>query len=95
MTLYIHLVRLTDEGVKEIGRLKEILAANRRVIEGNGGRVVRAWSTLGRYDLVAVLEAPDDATAMKISAAVAEGGIFRPESLVAVPLEEFESAVSA
>ena len=94
MGLYIHLVRLTDEGVRRVGEMKKLLEDNRKLIEKHGGRVVHAYSTLGRYDLVAVLDVPDDAAAMQLSAAIAAKGIFRPETLVATRLQEFAATVS-
>lgn len=94
MGLYIHLVRLTEQGVKNIGRLEEVIAENRKIIEGTGSKVVASYSTLGRYDLVAVLEIPDNATAMALSAKIAAAGNFRPETLAAVPLREFEGKVA-
>ena len=94
MALYIHLVRLTDQGVKNIGNYAKVLEDTRKIIESNGAKVVHSWSTLGRYDIVAVLEAPDDATAMKVSAQIARAGNFRPETLPAVRMREFEKSVS-
>ena len=54
MGLYIHLVKMTKQGVKNIGNLKKIIADNWKIIESTGSKVVASYSTLGRYDLVAV-----------------------------------------
>lgn len=94
MGVYIHLVRLTEQGVKNIKKLKEMMAESRKIIEGTGSKVVASYSTLGRYDLVAVLEIPDDTTAMELSAKIAAAGNFRPETLPAVSLGEFRDKVA-
>ena len=94
MGLYIHLVKMTKQGVKNIGNLKKIIADNWKIIESTGSKVVASYSTLGRYDLVAVLEIPNDAVAMELSAKIAAAGNFRPETLVAVPLRDFKAKVS-
>ena len=36
-----------------------------RVVESNREKVVNSYSAFGKYDLVVVLEFPDNATAMK------------------------------
>jgi len=41
-----------------------------KVFERHGGRIVDVWATLGPYDFVGVVEAPDDATMLRISAEV-------------------------
>lgn len=93
MPLYVHLVKLTEEGVRKVEEMPSIIEETRKLIEAEGARVLHSYSTLGRYDLVAVLEAPDDAAAMRLSAKIAAMGYFRPETLVAVPLSEFSEAV--
>ena len=95
MPRYIRLARLTEEGVKNVGRLNDILADARKMFEANGGKIVDSYSTLGRYDLVAIVEAPDDATMMKISALVARGGYVHAETLPAVPTPDFAKSVAA
>jgi uncharacterized protein with GYD domain len=47
--------------------------------------------TLGRYDAVAIYDAPDERAAMKI--AIARGDIMNIETLVAVPAEEARKLV--
>ncbi|MBI4361923.1 MAG: GYD domain-containing protein [Euryarchaeota archaeon] len=62
-------------------------------MEKNGARMVSAYATLGRYDIVAIFEAPDAKTAAKISALIAQKGNFRAETLAAVGMEEFIQSV--
>jgi len=95
MARYIRLIRLTEQGVKNVARLNDFLADARKVFEANGGRVVEAYSTLGRYDLIAVVEAPDDATMMKISALIARQVPVHAETLPAVPAGDFAKSVSS
>lgn len=70
-----------------------MIAEARRIFEANGCKLVQAWSTLGAYDLVAVVEGPDDATVMKASALIAKAGNFRAATLPAVPMADFIASV--
>ena len=93
MPTYIRLVRFTEQGVRNVRAVGDQMAEARRIVEAHGGKLVQSWSTLGRYDLIAVVEAPDDKTMMKISALVAEKVNIRAETLPAVPSAEFAESV--
>ncbi len=59
--------------------------------EKEGIRFLSIVWTLGRYDAVALYEAPDEKAAMKIS--IERGEIMDIETLVAVPVEEARTLV--
>ena len=72
MPTYIRLVKFSDEAVRSVRTTGAKMAEARKIIESNDGKLVSSWSTLGRYDVIAVVEAPDNETMMKISALIAE-----------------------
>ncbi len=68
---------------------KECLAESSKLLEKDkkeGVKYLGFYYTLGRYDLVAIIEAPDEKTAMKV--AMRRGEYIATETLVAVPAEE-------
>lgn len=89
MALFVRLAKFTEQGVKNIGRFDEMLGEVKAIYEKNGCKILHAYSTLGRYDLVAIIEAPDEKTAMKVSTLIAKTGNFRSETLPAVTIDEF------
>lgn len=66
-----------------------MLAEAKEIMEANGARILQAYTTLGQYDVIAVIEAPDDRTAAKISAMIANLGNFKAETMPAIPIEDF------
>ena len=54
-----------------------------------GCRVLHQWATLGEFDFVNVVEAPDTATMAKVSVALGARGSTRIETLPALEIEEF------
>jgi uncharacterized protein with GYD domain len=73
---------------------KELIAENAKLFEKDkkeGVKFLGIYYTLGRYDAVGIIEAPDEKTAMK--AALRRGGMFAAETLVAVPAEEARKLV--
>ena len=51
--------------------------------------MLHQWATLGEFDFVNVVEAPDTATVAKMSVALAARGSTRIETLPALEIEEF------
>ena len=93
MPTYIMLSKLTPDGVATVKnnptRIKEVNTE----IQQLGATVVAQWSTLGRYDFVNVVEAPDDITMARISLELGSRGTALYETLVAFPVEEFIDAL--
>ena len=58
-------------------------------IEELGARVLHQWATLGEFDFVSVVEAPDIATIAKVSVSLGARGSIRIETLPALEIDEF------
>jgi uncharacterized protein with GYD domain len=88
MPLYLMLTTLTEKGVQTLnsnpGRLREV----NRDVEELGARVLHQWASLGEYDFVNVIEAPDDLTVAKLSLRLGARGSVKIESLPLVPVDE-------
>ena len=57
-------------------------------LEKAGGKLVGGYYTLGKYDGVVILEAPNDEVVMKIMLSTASLGNNRTKTLKAIPHEE-------
>src|ERR1700761_3685063 len=90
---YIMLSTLPPEGVQTIknnpGRIKEV----NREIEQLGATVKAQWATLGQYDFVNVIEAPDDKTVARVSLELGSRGTGKYETLTALPIDDFIGAI--
>ena len=93
MPVFIMLTRLTSNGVKTIkdnpGRVQEV----NKEVEQLGVKVVNQWATLGEYDFVSVVEAPDETTMAKVSIELGSRGTTTNETLSAIPAAEFTKAL--
>ena len=58
-------------------------------VEELGCRVLHQWATLGEFDFVNVVEAPDIATVAKVSVALGARGSTKIETLPALEIEDF------
>ena len=91
MATYVVLTNWTDEGARAakdtVARAEKV----RGVVESLGGKLTHLYWTMGRYDLVAITEAPDDETAAAIAMAVSGSGMVRSETLRAFDAAEMSS----
>ena len=62
MPTYIMLTSLTAQGVQTLKANPDRLREVNRDVEELGAKVVHQWATLGPFDFVNVVEAPDDLT---------------------------------
>jgi uncharacterized protein with GYD domain len=89
MPTFVMLTTLTSEGVQTVknnpNRIKEV----NKELEQIGARVVAQWATLGRFDFVNIVEAPDEKTMAKVSLELGSRGTAHYESLPAIPIDEF------
>jgi uncharacterized protein with GYD domain len=92
---YVVLYRFTDQGLKSIKgtvrRARDIRAEN----EKRGFKVIGMYWTQGRYDLVAVMDAPSEEAMLAGLFNIAEAGNVHSETLRAYSDTEMEKALGA
>jgi uncharacterized protein with GYD domain len=93
MALYILLSTLTQQGVQTLKSNPERLRQVNADIAELGCKVLHQWATLGEFDFVNVVEAPDVATVAKVSVALGARGSTRIETLPALDVEDFLRAL--
>jgi uncharacterized protein with GYD domain len=93
MPTFVMLSTLTPEGVQTIKNNPTRIREVNKEIEQLGATVKAQWATLGQYDFVNIVEAPDETTMARVSLELGSRGTARYESLVAIPVDDFISAL--
>jgi uncharacterized protein with GYD domain len=88
MPHYIVLVNWTDQGIRNVKDSPKRAEDFKNSVEKAGGRLIGLYYTMGQYDSVAILEAPNDETAMSILLASRTLGNIRTVTLKAFPISE-------
>ena len=70
-------------------RLREV----NRDVEELGAKVVHQWATLGPFDFVNIVEAPDDQTIARVSVALGARGSAKLQTMAALDIDEFLNAL--
>lgn len=94
MPTYITLLNWTDQGVrnyKETTKRAETVAT---AVEKLGAKLVNIYWTVGPYDLVSVVDAPDDETATAALLQISAAGNVRSTTLRAFGRDEMDRIIS-
>jgi uncharacterized protein with GYD domain len=89
MPTYIMLTNLTADGVKTLKNNPSRVHEVNKEVEQLGVKVLNQWATLGQYDFVSVVEAPDEATMAKVSVELGSRGTTSNETLTAIDAKQF------
>ena len=89
MPKYISLMRWTQQGVAHVKDSPNRLDAGRKAFKEIGVEIKQLHMTMGRYDLIMLLEAPsDDAVASALLSLAAQGNV-QTETLKAWDEDEY------
>jgi uncharacterized protein with GYD domain len=93
--IYITLMKFTSQGMSRLPAWRDRVEEAERAIKERGGKLLDAYVTLGRYDVVELFEAPDDEVAYQILIELAKHGQVTTETLRAFTREEAERIVKS
>ena len=91
MPTYIMLSSLTAQGVQTLKANPDRLREVNRDIEELGAKVVHQWATLGPFDFVNVVEAPDAETIARVSVALGARGSAKLQTLTAFSIDDSQT----
>ena len=93
MPTYITLYNWTEQGIKNVKEAPARIQANVKAAEAAGGKVLGVYLTMGKYDLVAISEAPnDEAIAANLLTQGMQGNV-RSMTLKAFTTDQFAKIV--
>src|SRR5689334_20721749 len=90
---YIMLSSLSPDGVQTIKNNPSRIREVNREVEQLGATVKAQWATLGQFDFVNVVEAPDETTMARVSLELGSRGTAKYETLIAIPIDDFIGAI--
>ncbi|ESY99817.1 GYD domain-containing protein [Mesorhizobium sp. LNHC209A00] len=95
MTTYIMLMNWTEHGAKNVRDSPKRLDAAKKQLGEMGGSFKSFYLTMGEFDMVAVVEAPDDAVLARFALMLAAGGSLKSRTLKAFPEFAYREIVSS
>ena len=93
MVTYVALTKFTDQGIRNAKESPKRADAFKQMAKTFGVTVTEIVWTQGRYDIVTILEAPDEAAAMSLTLSLGALGNVRTESLRAFSAAEMTKII--
>ena len=94
MATYITLVSVTEQGIKAFSKTIDRAEAAGQLAAKFGGNLNQYYWTMGAYDFVGVLEAPDDESATAFALALSSLGNVRTTTMRAFDAAEMREIVA-
>ena len=94
MAKYISLIKYTAKGIENVKESANRYDAFKQLCESMGATVEGMYLTMGRYDIVVIVDAPNPETVTKIILTTASGGAVITETLPAFAEQEYRKIIS-
>jgi uncharacterized protein with GYD domain len=94
MATYVSLLQFTDQGIRSVKDTTKRAVAATAEAEKIGAKITQALWTMGAYDLVLLIDAPDDETISALSLKLASLGNVKSQTMRAFRSEEMESVLA-
>ena len=95
MAKYIILINWTDQGVRNVKESPKRLDAGRAAAKKLGVELKDFYMTMGEFDMVAHIDAPNDESVAKFIFGLAGGGNVRTKTLKAFSEEEYRKIIGS
>jgi len=92
--MYVVLSNFTETGRTDVKNTSERLDRLAPVAQKLGVKVLANAITMGQYDVVTVMDAPDDATIAKVIATVLSRGYVTTQTMRGFTIDEFRQVTA-
>src|SRR5512144_1308957 len=93
MPTYIMLSSWTDQGIRHVNDSPERLDAARKLCSQHGAEITAFYMTLGGYDMVIIIDAPNDDVFARLAISIAKGGNIRTTTLKAFEERDYRKII--
>jgi uncharacterized protein with GYD domain len=94
MAMYVSLLQFTDQGVRNVKDTSKRSEAATAEAEKMGVKIINIFWTMGAYDVVVLLDAPNDETVSAFSLKMGSLGNVKSQTMRAFRAEEMESILA-
>ena len=93
MPTYVTLMNWTDQGIRTVRETMQRRDQADALAEKHGARIERVYWTVGPYDIVTIVEAPDDESVSAMLLELSSGGNLKTTTLRAYGRDEMSGIV--
>lgn|SRR5574337_667333 len=93
MATHIVLMKMTDQGIKDVKNAPQRIDAAAKAIEAMGGKLTGFYFTMGEYDYIAVVDGLSDEAGASFLLKLGSAGNVRTRTLKAFSKKDFTDMV--
>ena len=93
-TTYISLIKWTDQGIQNVKESPKRLDDFKKGLESVGGKLIGFYLTMGRYDMVLIIESPSDELSAILSLSTASSGNIHTETMKAFSEDQYREIMA-
>lgn len=94
MATFITLASFTDQGIRDVKDTTKRAEAVKELARKFGAEMTSIYWTLGQYDVVAIIDAPDDESATAFGLAIGAAGNVRTQTLRAFSKDDIDAILA-
>ena len=91
MATYVVLAQFTDQGIRAVKNSAQRAGQAAEMAKTFGCEMKEIYWTMGQYDIVTIVEAPDEQSFMSFGLALGSAGNVRTQTLRAFKKDEFSA----
>lgn len=89
MQTYVTLWKYTKDGLMDIKKTPKRFEFVKKVINGAGGKLLCIYGLVGEYDVISIMEMPDEKTAAATILKICSTGRITSQTMTALSIDEF------
>jgi len=89
MQTYVTLWKYTKDGLMDIKKTPKRFEFVKKVINGAGGKLLSIYGLVGKYDVITVMEMPDEKAAASTILKICSTGRITSQTMTALSVDDF------
>ena len=93
MANFIMAMKINPDAKKHYDNLSHQVNESLELLNGEDVKAIKLFATLGRYDFLAVFDAPDQTVAFRVASEINRMGVLETETWPVIPYEDFSRLI--
>lgn len=89
MPAYVTLWKYTRDGLMDMKNTPNRYEAVKKIISDAGGKLLSIYGLVGEYDVVTIMEMPDEKVAAATILKICSKGRITSQTMTAIPIDDF------
>ena len=89
MQTYVTLWKYTKDGLMDIKKTAKRFGLVKKIISSEGGKLVSIYGLLGEYDVITIMEMPDEKVAASTILRICSTGRITSQTMTALSIDDF------